>query len=88
MHESAIMGFAARSLVTACMMPASVIKTRYESGRYSYGTLLQAGRETLTKEGLKGESQADLTPTLTQVTFVCVCLPNRALPWLTGHPTS
>lgn len=54
MHETLIMGFAARSLVTACMMPASVIKTRYESGRYSYSTVLQAGRETLTKEGLKG----------------------------------
>lgn len=55
MHESLMMGFAARSLVTACTMPVSVIKTRYESGRYSYRTVLQAARDTLTKEGFRGE---------------------------------
>lgn len=55
MSETLAIGFAARSLVTACTMPVSVIKTRYESGRYSYRTVLQAGRDTLAKEGLRGE---------------------------------
>ena len=60
MHETVVMGFAARSFTTACMMPVSVIKTRYESGRYSYRTVLQAGRDTLTKEGLRGGFGAHL----------------------------
>ena len=55
MSETLVIGFAARSLVTGCMMPVSVIKTRYESGRYNYRTVLQAGRDTIAKEGLKGE---------------------------------
>lgn len=87
MSETLAIGFAARSLVTACTMPVSVIKTRYESGRYSYRTVLQAGRDTLAKEGLRGEhalieqsSLAFKMASVHQLSLICTGASDAYLP--------
>ena len=54
MHESLMMGFTSRFLVSMCVMPASVLKTRYESGSFGYTSQWEAVRKIATKEGMKG----------------------------------
>jgi len=52
--EGLFMGAFARSISGISMLPFTVIKTRYESGRYQYRSILQAMEIIYQKEGMKG----------------------------------
>ncbi|KAF3764866.1 mitochondrial carrier [Cryphonectria parasitica EP155] len=47
-------GAVARTFAGMILMPLTVIKVRYESNLYSYGSISAAGRDILAKEGAKG----------------------------------
>lgn len=47
-------GAAARVAAGFVMMPVTVLKVRYESSYYSYGSLYSAGRDILRTEGVRG----------------------------------
>lgn len=47
-------GAVARTFAGMTLMPLTVIKVRYESNLYSYGSIASAGRDIFRKEGLRG----------------------------------
>ncbi|XP_076808296.1 mitochondrial glycine transporter-like [Clavelina lepadiformis] len=61
--ESVILGASARTFTTACMLPMTVIKTRFESGSFKYRSVWQALFNIQHTEGSKGLYRG-LTPTL------------------------
>ncbi|VEN51601.1 unnamed protein product [Callosobruchus maculatus] len=61
--ESVAMGVTARCLSSAVLIPVTVVKTRVESGVYSYNGVLSALREIYRIEGVKGMT-CGLLPTL------------------------
>ncbi|CAH1984679.1 unnamed protein product [Acanthoscelides obtectus] len=61
--ESVAMGVTARCLSSAALIPVTVVKTRVESGVYSYNGVLSALREIYRAEGVKGMT-CGLLPTL------------------------
>nr|KAF6421227.1 solute carrier family 25 member 38 [Molossus molossus] len=52
--ESVILGAGSRSVAGVCMLPITVIKTRYESGRYAYESIYAALRSIYRSEGHRG----------------------------------
>ena len=54
MYESLAVGFLSRTAVTLSVMPVSVIKTRFESGRFGYSSQMQALSHIVRKEGFRG----------------------------------
>ncbi|XP_015979542.2 mitochondrial glycine transporter isoform X3 [Rousettus aegyptiacus] len=52
--ESVILGAGSRSVAGVCMLPVTVIKTRYESGRYGYASVCEALRTIYRSEGHRG----------------------------------
>ncbi|XP_054991543.1 mitochondrial glycine transporter isoform X3 [Sorex araneus] len=52
--ESVMLGMGSRSVAGICMSPITVIKTRYESGRYGYGSIYAALRSIYRTEGHRG----------------------------------
>ncbi|KAK2187612.1 hypothetical protein NP493_160g04000 [Ridgeia piscesae] len=52
--ESLSMGVCARSMAGLCMLPFTVIKTRYESGQFSYRSVAEALVTIYRMEGAKG----------------------------------
>lgn len=52
--ESVILGMGSRSVAGVCMSPITVIKTRYESGRYGYESIYKALRSIYLSEGHRG----------------------------------
>ncbi|KAJ8784070.1 hypothetical protein J1605_008570 [Eschrichtius robustus] len=52
--ESVILGVGSRSVAGVCMSPITVIKTRYESGRYGYESIYAALRSIYHSEGYRG----------------------------------
>ncbi|XP_014448239.1 mitochondrial glycine transporter [Tupaia chinensis] len=52
--ESVILGVGSRSVAGVCMSPITVIKTRYESGRYGYESIYAALRSIYRSEGHRG----------------------------------
>ncbi|XP_013772829.1 solute carrier family 25 member 38-like [Limulus polyphemus] len=61
--DAVCLGISARSLTGVILLPITVIKTRYESGVYSYVGVVQALRVIHTTEGFKGLFSG-LIPTL------------------------
>ncbi|XP_046389789.1 mitochondrial glycine transporter-like isoform X2 [Ischnura elegans] len=61
--EAVALGMAARSISGICLIPMTVIKTRFESGVYQYGGVIQAFRTIYRNEGVRGLS-CGLLPTL------------------------
>ncbi|XP_035263297.1 mitochondrial glycine transporter B isoform X3 [Anguilla anguilla] len=49
--EAVLLGAGARTVAGVCMLPVTVIKTRFESGRYNYVTVLGALRSVYMTEG-------------------------------------
>ncbi|XP_073916138.1 mitochondrial glycine transporter isoform X4 [Castor canadensis] len=52
--ESVILGMGSRSVAGICMSPITVIKTRYESGKYGYESIYAALRSIYRSEGHRG----------------------------------
>ncbi|XP_045712743.1 mitochondrial glycine transporter isoform X2 [Phyllostomus hastatus] len=52
--ESVMLGVGSRSVAGVCMSPITVIKTRYESGRYGYESVYAALRSIYRSEGPRG----------------------------------
>ncbi|XP_055457830.1 mitochondrial glycine transporter [Psammomys obesus] len=52
--ESVILGMGSRSVAGVCMSPFTVVKTRYESGTYSYESICGALRSIYCSEGHRG----------------------------------
>ncbi|KAM6169696.1 mitochondrial glycine transporter isoform 2-T2 [Rhynchocyon petersi] len=52
--ESVILGVGSRSVAGVCMLPITVIKTRYESGRYGYKSIFSALKSIYRNEGRRG----------------------------------
>jgi len=52
--ENGIIGASARSIATISVLPFTVIKARFESGFYSYSSVLHAFRQIFAKEGYRG----------------------------------
>ncbi|KAM9187518.1 mitochondrial glycine transporter [Trichechus inunguis] len=52
--ESIILGAGSRSVAGVCMSPITVIKTRYESGRYGYQSISTALKTIYRSEGHRG----------------------------------
>ncbi|KAL2100931.1 hypothetical protein ACEWY4_002692 [Coilia grayii] len=50
-HEAMLLGGGARVVAGVCMLPVTVIKTRFESGRYNYSSVLGALRSVCQTEG-------------------------------------
>ncbi|XP_030754332.1 mitochondrial glycine transporter-like isoform X2 [Sitophilus oryzae] len=61
--ESVLMGFCARSMSGAILIPITVVKTRFESGVYGYDSMMSALKEIYRTEGIKGMT-CGLVPTL------------------------
>ncbi|XP_066245386.1 mitochondrial glycine transporter A-like isoform X1 [Euwallacea similis] len=61
--ESVTMGFCARSMSGAILIPITVVKTRFESGVYNYNSVLSALKHIYYTEGFKGMT-CGLVPTL------------------------
>ncbi|XP_034241853.1 mitochondrial glycine transporter-like [Thrips palmi] len=61
--QAVALGVAARSLSGVCLIPITVVKTRYESGVYNYNSIIHAVRNIYHAEGLRGLS-CGLVPTL------------------------
>ncbi|XP_050299679.1 mitochondrial glycine transporter-like isoform X2 [Anthonomus grandis grandis] len=61
--ESVTMGFCARSLSGAILIPITVVKTRFESGVYDYNSLASALKQIYRTEGIRGMT-CGLVPTL------------------------
>ena len=58
-----ILGFSARTVTVVTLLPVTVIKTRYESGLFSYANVWTAFNRIYQDEGLKGSFRG-LLPTL------------------------
>ncbi|XP_037004224.2 mitochondrial glycine transporter isoform X1 [Artibeus jamaicensis] len=52
--ESVMLGVGSRSVAGVCMSPITVIKTRYESGRFGYESIYAALRSIYRSEGPRG----------------------------------
>ncbi|NXG96761.1 S2538 protein, partial [Loxia leucoptera] len=52
--ESVFLGAAARAVSGICMLPVTVVKTRYESGRFGYGSVYGALKSIYQTEGACG----------------------------------
>uniref|UniRef100_UPI003590266F mitochondrial glycine transporter-like n=1 Tax=Myxine glutinosa TaxID=7769 RepID=UPI003590266F len=52
--ESLLLGASARSIAGLCMLPVTVVKTRYESGRFNYSSVIGALRVIQHTEGMRG----------------------------------
>lgn len=52
--ESVILGVGSRSVAGLCMSPITVVKTRYESGKYGYESICAALRSIYRTEGHRG----------------------------------
>lgn len=52
--ESVFLGATARAISGICMLPVTVVKTRYESGRFGYGSVYGALRSIYQTEGARG----------------------------------
>ncbi|XP_053120874.1 mitochondrial glycine transporter isoform X2 [Hemicordylus capensis] len=52
--ESVLLGGASRTVAIICMLPITVVKTRYESGRYGYESVHGALRSIYRSEGVQG----------------------------------
>ncbi|XP_047388078.1 mitochondrial glycine transporter isoform X2 [Sciurus carolinensis] len=52
--ESIMLGMGSRSVAGVCMSPITVIKTRYESGKYGYESIYAALRSIYRSEGHRG----------------------------------
>lgn len=61
--EAVCLGIIARSLSGVCLIPITVVKTRYESGVYNYNSMMQALRGIYVNEGFRGLT-CGLVPTL------------------------
>ncbi|KAH1016159.1 mitochondrial glycine transporter isoform X2 [Dendroctonus ponderosae] len=61
--ESVTMGFCARSMSGAILIPITVVKTRFESGMYDYNSMVSALKHIYRTEGLRGMT-CGLVPTL------------------------
>ncbi|KAG8235533.1 hypothetical protein J437_LFUL013495 [Ladona fulva] len=61
--EAVFLGMAARSISGVCLIPITVIKTRFESGVYNYGGMGQALCSIYRNEGVRGLC-CGLLPTL------------------------
>lgn len=61
--ESIAMGFCARSMSGAILIPITVVKTRVESGVYGYNSMVSALKEIYRTEGIRGMT-CGLVPTL------------------------
>lgn len=49
--EAVLLGAGARTVAGVCMLPVTVVKTRYESGRYNYSSVFGALRSVCSTEG-------------------------------------
>lgn len=61
--QALCIGVAARSFAGTLLLPATVLKTRFESGMYKYQSMSHALRVTYASEGVRGLFSG-LTPTL------------------------
>uniref|UniRef100_A0A8D0BAX9 Mitochondrial glycine transporter n=2 Tax=Salvator merianae TaxID=96440 RepID=A0A8D0BAX9_SALMN len=61
--QSVFLGGVSRTVAVVCMLPITVVKTRYESGRYGYESILGALKNISRSEGVRGLFSG-LTPTL------------------------
>jgi len=61
--QSALTGGLARAVAGSVLIPATVVKTRYESGLYPYSGVVSALRHIIRTEGVRGLT-AGLGPTL------------------------
>nr|XP_056713546.1 mitochondrial glycine transporter [Euleptes europaea] len=52
--ESGLLGATSRTVAVVCMLPVTVVKTRYESGRYGYESVHGALRNIYRSEGVHG----------------------------------
>ncbi|KFZ47951.1 Solute carrier family 25 member 38, partial [Antrostomus carolinensis] len=52
--ESVFLGATARAVSGICMLPVTVVKTRYESGRFGYGSVYGALKNIYQTEGARG----------------------------------
>ncbi|NXF65992.1 S2538 protein, partial [Ciccaba nigrolineata] len=52
--ESVFLGATARAVSGICMLPVTVVKTRYESGRFGYGSVYGALKNIYQTEGPRG----------------------------------
>nr|XP_025039738.1 mitochondrial glycine transporter isoform X2 [Pelodiscus sinensis] len=52
--ESVFLGVSARTVAGVCMLPVTVVKTRYESGKYGYESVYGALRNIYRTEGTRG----------------------------------
>ncbi|KAL7976820.1 hypothetical protein Chor_008769, partial [Crotalus horridus] len=52
--ESVLLGATSRTVAVICMLPITVVKTRYESGKYSYKSVYGALRNIYRSEGARG----------------------------------
>ncbi|NXK53459.1 S2538 protein, partial [Chauna torquata] len=52
--ESVFLGATARAISGICMLPVTVVKTRYESGRFGYGSVYGALKSIYQTEGARG----------------------------------
>lgn len=53
-HQSILLGLTARTFAGITMLPVTVIKTRYESGRFQYRSMIHALTSIYKSEGGKG----------------------------------
>ncbi|KAJ9581182.1 hypothetical protein L9F63_023641 [Diploptera punctata] len=90
--EAIALGMVARSMSGVCLIPITVIKTRFESGVYQYGGVTQALRVIYRTEGVRGLC-CGLVPTLFRdapfsgLYFMFYTQTKRALPqeWLNSN---
>ncbi|XP_030062749.1 mitochondrial glycine transporter isoform X2 [Microcaecilia unicolor] len=52
--ESVFLGASSRAFAGICILPITVVKTRYESGQYHYGSVYGALRSIYGTEGIRG----------------------------------
>ncbi|XP_067147432.1 mitochondrial glycine transporter isoform X2 [Apteryx mantelli] len=52
--ESVFLGATSRAVAGICMLPVTVVKTRYESGRFGYGSVYGALKNIYQTEGVRG----------------------------------
>uniref|UniRef100_A0A8B9P7B7 Solute carrier family 25 member 38 n=1 Tax=Apteryx owenii TaxID=8824 RepID=A0A8B9P7B7_APTOW len=52
--ESVFLGATSRAVAGICMLPVTVVKTRYESGRFGYGSVYGALKNIYQTEGARG----------------------------------
>ncbi|KAM9025404.1 mitochondrial glycine transporter isoform 1-T1 [Ara ararauna] len=52
--ESVLLGVTARAVSGVCMLPVTVVKTRYESGKFGYGSVYGALKNIYQTEGVRG----------------------------------